>query len=118
MFRAADVEPLSSSCGSGRSCAMTPSPFVRDFSEIDLSDVADVGGKNASLGEMYRVLKPRGVGVLDGFATTAAGYRRLLGSQDLEARLRTTFSPFDPEDLSELARRGEAARAAVLETAI
>ena len=57
---------------------MAPSPYVLDFSEIDLSDVAKVGGKNASLGEMFRALKPKRVGVLDGFATTADAYRRLL----------------------------------------
>jgi pyruvate,water dikinase len=97
---------------------MTPSPYVLDFSEISLADVPKVGGKNASLGEMYRALKPQGVGVLDGFATTAEGYRYLLSAEDLEERLRKTFGPFDPENLVELARRGEAARAAVLDTPI
>ena len=77
-----------------------------------------VGGKNASLGEMFRALKPQRVGVLDGFATTADAYRHLLGTKGLEERLRKTFSPFDPENLVELARRGEAARAAVLDTPI
>lgn len=97
---------------------MTPSRFVLDFSEISLSDVAKVGGKNASLGEMFRALAPRGVGVLDGFATTADAYRHLLGTRGLEERLRAIFDSFDPENLGELARRGEAARAAVLETPI
>lgn len=95
---------------------MTPSPYVLDFSEIGLADVPRVGGKNASLGEMFRALKPQSVGVLDGFATTADAYRHLLSAKGLEARLRTTFGPFDAENLEELARRGEAARAAVLDT--
>ena len=56
--------------------------------------------------------------MLPAFATTAAAYRHLLSTQGLEGRLRTIFSPFDPENLAELARRGEAARAAVLETQI
>ena len=86
------------------------------FIDIALRDVPRVGGKNASLGELFRGLKPKGVGVLDGFATTADAYRRLLASNGLEARLRAIFSPFDPENLAELAHRGEAARAAVLET--
>ena len=97
---------------------MTPTPYVLDFSEISLADVPKVGGKNASLGEMFRALKPKRVGVLDGFATTADAYRHLLGTKGLEERLRTIFGPFDPENLVELARRGEAARAAVLDTPI
>src|ERR1035437_3069122 len=97
---------------------MTTLRYVLDFSEISLPDVPQVGGKNASLGELYRALKPKGVGVLDGFATTAEAYRRLLGASGLEDRLRSIFSPFDPENLVELSRRGEAARAAVLETPI
>ena len=96
----------------------TTSTFVMDFADICLRDLASVGGKNASLGEMFRALKPKGVGVLDGFATTAHAYRRLLGTDGLEERLRSIFSPFDPENLIELSRRGEAARAAVLETRI
>jgi pyruvate,water dikinase len=98
--------------------SIAPRLHVLDFSEISLADVPRVGGKNASLGEMFRALKPQGVGVLDGFATTSAAYRRLLSTGDLEERLRKTFSPFDPEDLAELARRGAAARAAVLATPI
>ena len=97
---------------------MTTSRYVLDFSEISLSDVPRVGGKNASLGELFRALKPKGVGVLDGFATTADAYWRLLGASGLEKKLRSIFSPFDPENLVELSRRGEAARAAVLETPI
>jgi pyruvate,water dikinase len=97
---------------------MTDSPFVVDFAQITLKDLGTVGGKNASLGEMFRALKPKGVGVLDGFATTAHAYRHLLATNGLGDRLRSIFSSFDPENLTELARRGEAARAAVLETPI
>lgn len=60
---------------------------VLDFSDIALTDLGRVGGKNASLGELLRALKPKGVGVLDGFATTADAYRRLLATQGLEAKL-------------------------------
>ena len=97
---------------------MIDTPFVLDLAEITLKNLAIVGGKNASLGEMFRSLKPKGVGVLDGFATTAHAYRHLLGTNGLDDRLRSIFSSFDPENLSELARVGEAARAAVLETPI
>jgi pyruvate, water dikinase len=97
---------------------MIDTPYILDFAEITLKDLPRVGGKNASLGEMFRALKPKGVAVLDGFATTAHAYRHLLTTKGLDDRLRSIFSPFDPENLSELARRGEAARAAVLETPI
>ena len=55
--------------------------MILDFSDITLADLPRVGGKNASLGELFRSLKPKGVGVLDGFATTADAYRRLLATQ-------------------------------------
>lgn len=47
--------------------------YTLGFSEIDLKDVARVGGKNASLGELFNSLKPKGVSVVDGFATTSWG---------------------------------------------
>jgi pyruvate,water dikinase len=94
----------------------TESVYALDFDQIGLKDVATVGGKNASLGQLFNGLKPMGVGVLDGFATTAGAYRRLLAEGDLESKLYTILSGFDPEDVEELARRGHAARQAVLET--
>jgi pyruvate,water dikinase len=97
---------------------MNRSTWILDFADISLTDVPRVGGKNASLGELYRALTSKGVGVLDGFATTADAYRHLLATNGLEARLRSIFIPFDPENLVELTRRGEAARAAVLETPV
>jgi pyruvate,water dikinase len=90
--------------------------YVIDFSDITLRDMGRVGGKNASLGELFRVLKPKGVGVLDGFATTAEAYRRLLETNDLEHRLRSIFTSFDAEDPVQLAEKGDAARRSVLDT--
>jgi pyruvate, water dikinase len=91
--------------------------YTLDFSEIRMTDLARVGGKNASLGEMFHSLKPKGVGVLDGFATTVTAYRHLLGHQDLERRLRSIFEGLDVEDVGRLTTSGHAARAAVLDTA-
>jgi pyruvate, water dikinase len=90
--------------------------YVLDFSAIGWRDVGRVGGKNASLGELFRALKPKGVRVLDGFATTADAYWRLLATNGLESKLRTIFAAFDAENLRQLAERGEAARASVLAT--
>ena len=52
--------------------------FIRLFEEITAGDVALVEGKTASLGEMYRALRPRGVSVPNGFAITAEAYRHVL----------------------------------------
>ena len=90
--------------------------YTLDFSNITLKDVPRVGGKNASLGELFNTLKPKGIGVLDGFATTADAYRALLAQSNLEYELRTLLSDFDPEDVSELSTRGHAARVAILDT--
>ncbi len=91
-------------------------PFTLDFSEISLKDTARVGGKNSSLGELYNSLGSLGVGVLDGFATTADAYRRLLVERGLEAKLRTILAGLDTRDLAQLSARAQAARAVVLET--
>ncbi len=89
--------------------------YTLNFSEITLKDISRVGGKNASLGELFNSLKPKGVGVLDGFATTADAYRALLAEGELEYELRSLFSDFDAQDVEELKRRGHAARVAVLD---
>lgn len=87
-----------------------------DFTQISLKDISRVGGKNASLGELFNSLGPRGVGVIDGFVTTVDAYRALLAERELEYELRSLMSDFDPEDVEELRRRGHAARVAILDT--
>lgn len=89
--------------------------YTLDFSEIGSKDVSKVGGKNASLGELFNSLKRQGVRVVDGFATTADAYRRLLAQGELEYELRSLVTDFDHEDVEELKRRGHAARVAVLD---
>lgn len=90
--------------------------YTLDFSQIGLNDVARVGAKNATLGELFNSLKTKGVGVVDGFATTADAYRALLAHRELEYELRSLVSDFDHEDVEELRRRGHAARVAILDT--
>jgi pyruvate, water dikinase len=92
------------------------SPYSLDFSEIRMGDVARVGGKNASLGEMFRALKPMGVGVLDGFAITTEAYWRLLDENGLRVKLEKIFSGLDPENLEQLAAGGHEARSQILQT--
>ncbi|MFM7320283.1 MAG: phosphoenolpyruvate synthase [Armatimonadota bacterium] len=97
---------------------MSSNSLVLDYADIDLSRLAEVGGKNASCGELFRMASQLGIGAVDGFATTAAAWRLLLAVDDLRARLRETLDGLDPEDTDDLARRGAAARALVLGTAL
>jgi pyruvate,water dikinase len=67
--------------------------YIRFFEELSLQDVPLVGGKNASLGELYRRLTPRGVRVPNGFATTAEAYRLLLERAHAADALRAALAP-------------------------
>src|SRR5688572_13355187 len=65
----------------------TPGRFIKWFGDISIEDVPLVGGKNASLGEMYRELTSKGVKVPNGFAITAEAYRHLLREAGLEEKI-------------------------------
>jgi pyruvate, water dikinase len=84
--------------------------YVRFFEEFGIEDVPLVGGKNASLGEMYRKLSDEGVLVPNGFATTADAYRRMLEAAGAMQPLRAALDGLDPSDVADLARRGKQAR--------
>ena len=73
-------------------------------------DVPLVGGKNASLGEMYRELTSRGVKVPNGFAITADAYRHVFDNANAWDPLREALEGLEPDDVSDLARRGAIAR--------
>ncbi len=90
--------------------------LVLDLSEVGAGDVPLVGGKCASLGELFRALVPKGVRALDGFATTSEAYRRHLASEGLGERLRELMSALDADDNFALKETGRKARTAVLET--
>jgi len=92
--------------------------FITDFGNIGMADIARVGGKNASLGELFRALKPEGVGVVDGFAITSDAYWHLLDQAGLRNKLDALFEKFNSENVEQLAERGHAARAAILQTPI
>ncbi len=89
---------------------MTAPKFVRFFEEIGIGDVPSVGGKNASLGEMYRTLSNEGVRVPNGFAITADGYWHMLETAGAVPQLRAALDGLDPDDVVDLARRGKRAR--------
>ncbi len=84
--------------------------FILWFDDIGIEDVPMVGGKNASLGEMYQKLTSKGVAVPHGFAITAYAYRYLLEKAGIEAAIRDVLSDLDTHDMKNLAERGEKVR--------
>jgi pyruvate,water dikinase len=88
----------------------TVSQNVRWFSAIRLEDVPLVGGKNASLGELYSELGAAGVRVPNGFALTAAAYRDALTQADAWPRLHELLDGLDITDVTALADRAKQAR--------
>ena len=76
------------------------------FDELGMGDVARVGGKNASLGEMISSLAHADVRVPDGFATTADAYREFLAQDGLDRRIAERLAVLDVDDVAELARAG------------
>ncbi|WMJ75081.1 phosphoenolpyruvate synthase [Cytophagaceae bacterium ABcell3] len=89
-------------------------PYILKFEDIDLNNLADTGGKNSSLGEMYRNLASKGVNVPDGFATTAHAWRIFLEKNNLEPVIESILSELDTEEFSNLNDIGERIRTEIL----
>ena len=88
--------------------------WIKKFSEIGIDDIPQVGGKNASLGEMFRELSTKGVKVPDGFAITAAGYWHFLRETGLDKEINKQLVDLDAKNLAELQKRGAKIRDAVV----
>ena len=88
--------------------------WIRWFDDIGMTDVASVGGKNASLGEMRRALTALGIRIPDGFATTADAYREFMRSGDLERVVRKSLADIDIGDIDALQAAGTRLRSAIL----
>lgn len=86
------------------------------FEELRNKDVEKVGGKNASLGEMYQMLRSKGVAIPNGFAVTADAYFAFLKEGRLDQKLKKLTTGFDVHNAKELKRRGAEARALLLNT--
>ncbi|MCC7486864.1 MAG: phosphoenolpyruvate synthase [Burkholderiales bacterium] len=89
---------------------MTNDPLIVDLARVRATDVAQVGGKNASLGEMISQLAGAGVRVPGGFATTARAFREFLAQGALDARIAARLAALDAEDVGALARAGQEIR--------
>lgn len=89
--------------------------FIKKFAEVGIEDVAEVGGKNASLGEMIQELAPKGINIPNGFAVTASAYRYFLenakvGKITLKDFIKKTLTGLDTKNFKDLARRGKLLR--------
>src|SRR5947209_1165988 len=80
--------------------------LVLDLAAVRMSDVAAVGGKSASLGEMISQLGAAGVRVPGGFATTAHAYRQFLAHDRLAPRISQRLAKLDTDDVKALAAAG------------
>jgi pyruvate,water dikinase len=83
---------------------------VVPLQRLRMTDVAQVGGKNASLGEMISQLASAGIRVPGGFATTAAAFREFVDGGGLAQRIVDRLARLDVDDVAELARAGEEIR--------
>ena len=90
--------------------------LIKKFTHIGISDIASVGGKNASLGEMYNQLTTKGVSIPNGFATTANAFWKFLKENDIQEALENIMSGLDRIEYSNLALIGERARSLILKS--
>ena len=97
-----------------RAAVPTSPVFIKWFRELSIGDISLVGGKNASLGEMFRELAPKGVKVPDGFAITSDAYRHLLRSANLDEEITRILHGLDTGDMDNLRERGQRVRHAIL----
>jgi pyruvate,water dikinase len=111
----ADGSPLkiSSKIRLTRDRAFMTNREIRWFEKTGRGDVASVGGKNASLGEMVRSLSAKGIQVPGGFATTADAYWRYLDENDLRETIAQTLADME-SGRSGLAETGQGIRSTIL----
>ncbi len=92
---------------------MNDNKLILWFDELQLSDIPQVGGKNASLGEMRRELRPKGVNIPDGYAVTAYAYRYLLSSAAIREKIKEILSDLDTHNLDNLKERAQKVRSLI-----
>jgi pyruvate,water dikinase len=92
--------------------------YIRWFKEIKIGDIPIVGGKNASLGEMYGELTSQGVKIPNGFAVTAEAYWHVLESAGILDELKDTMLDLDKTNMADLMKRGKKARDLIINAGI
>ncbi len=88
--------------------------FILWFDQLNNDDVQYVGGKNASLGEMYVNLTSKGIRVPNGFALTAYAYRYFLEKAGIKEHIRHILSDLNTHDMQNLSERGQKVRDTIL----
>jgi pyruvate,water dikinase len=92
--------------------------YVKWFKEIGIDDVNTVGGKNASLGEMFQTLVPKGIRVPNGFAITAGAYFKLIQANGLDKMIQDVLANLNSQDSDRLRETGKKIRQAFLDAKI
>jgi len=90
------------------------SQYIKFFNQLSIKDVPRVGGKNASLGEMYRKLASKGIRVPDGFATTAFAYHYFLDSTGVKREIKKILRGLNTHNIADLMRRGAKVRQTIM----
>jgi pyruvate, water dikinase len=89
------------------------SQFIKWFEEISIKDIPLVGGKNASLGEMFQTLTPQGIQIPPGFAVTADAFSVLIAQNGISEKIYSLLSNLDTTETNKLAKTGHEIRALV-----
>lgn len=89
--------------------------YIKQFNQIGIADIATVGGKNSSLGEIFSQLSSKGIPVPDGFATTAIAFEEFLIHNSLHSRLYDLMQQLDRKNYSNLRETGSKARKLMLD---
>ncbi len=84
--------------------------YIRSFNEVGIKDIPLVGGKNASLGEMYQALRPKGVRIPEGFIINADAFTRLFKDQRLSDAIYGRLDSLDTRDVAQLEKTGREVR--------
>lgn len=90
--------------------------LIKHFSEINIKDISSVGGKNASLGEMYSLLSTKGILVPEGFAVTSEGYSQFLTENKLTPVLSSLLAELDIKSFNNLSAIGKQIRTKIMES--
>lgn len=98
----------------GQSTLYAMEHYIKALKKTAISDIAEVGGKNASLGEMLNHLAPLGVNIPDGFAITVSAYKYFINHNALEPQLKNLIDSLDKNNFSNLATIGKSARDLIL----
>ncbi|MFH0936900.1 MAG: phosphoenolpyruvate synthase [Candidatus Daviesbacteria bacterium] len=91
-------------------------PFIVSLEKVGIEDIPEVGGKNASLGEMIQVLSPKGVNIPGGYVVTASAYKYFLESTGIIDFIKKELEGITTKNLSELSNKAKAIREKIEKT--